>query len=522
MTPVPAQPAATALRTLAPGLLLIAALLLLFRETAAAMVAIWIRSETFAHAFLVVPIVLWMIWRRRETLATLTPRPVPWVVLPMAAICLLWLLGELVGVNAATQFALVALLVLSVPAVFGWAVTGALLFPLMFLFFAVPFGEFMVPSMMSWTADFTVSALQLTGVPVFREGLQFVIPSGNWSVVEACSGVRYLIASFMVGTLFAYLNFRTPGRRAAFILTSLLVPILANWVRAYLIVMLGHLSGNKLAAGVDHIIYGWVFFGLVIGVMFTVGARFGQAPEPVPVPVAGSGSGGVGRRPAGAAWGVSGGVIALLAATQFGFWRLDHGSERPTPVFAFPAAWEGAWQPAGSPLSDWTPAFKNASAQAEGTWVSGGAAVSVWVGYYRNQGYDRKLVSSTNTMTDMTPEATWSQVTSGSLQVPASGGLAVRTADLRGPPALGSSQPQRLRAWQFYWIGGRTMTSDVRARLQLAFDRLLGQGDDGAVIFITTRLPEARADEADATLSRFLGPNLAALTGRLQAARSGP
>jgi EpsI family protein len=390
----------------------------------------------------------------------------------------------------------------------------------MFLFFAVPFGEFMVPSMMSWTADFTVSALQLTGVPVFREGLQFVIPSGNWSVVEACSGVRYLIASFMVGTLFAYLNFRTPGRRALFIAVSLLVPILANWVRAYLIVMLGHLSGNKLAAGVDHIIYGWVFFGLVIGVMFTIGARFGQSPEPVPA--AGSGSGGAGRPSGGAAWAVSGAVVALLAATQLGFWRLDHGSERPTPAFAFPAVWDGGWAPAGAPLSDWTPAFKNASAEATGTWTSGGAAVSVWVGYYRNQGYDRKLVSSTNTMTEMTPEATWSQVSSGSLAVPAGGGLAVRTADLRGPPAAGSSQPQRLRAWQFYWIGGRAMTSDVRARLQLALNRLLGRGDDGAVIFISTQLPEARADEADATLARFLGPNLAALTARLEAARVGP
>ncbi len=521
MSPAPASISATAtVRTLAPGLLLIAALLLLFRDTAAAMVAIWIRSETFAHAFLVVPIVLWMVWRRRETLATLTPRPVPWMLLPIAATCLLWLLGELVGVNTATQFALVALLVLSVPAVFGWAVTMALLFPLMFLFFAVPFGEFMVPYMMTWTADFTVSALQFTGVPVYREGLQFVIPSGNWSVVEACSGVRYLIASFMVGTLFAYLNFRTPDRRALFIAVSLLVPIVANWVRAYLIVMLGHLSGNKLAAGVDHIIYGWVFFGLVIGVMFTVGARFGQSPEPVPA--AGSGAGPGSGAAGGAAWGVTAAVIAVLGATQFGFWRLDHGSDRATPVFAFPAAWEGGWVPASSPLSDWTPAFKNASTEATGTWASGSSAVSVWVGYYRNQGYDRKLVSSTNTMTDLTPEAVWSQVSSGALEVPAGAGLAVRTADLRGPPAAGSSQPQRLRAWQVYWIGGRYMTSDVRARLQLAVNRLLGRGDDGAVIFITTPLPEGRADQADGTLARFLGPNLAALTARLEAARGAP
>ena len=111
---------------------------------------------------------------------------------------------------------------------------------------------------------------------------------------------------------------------------------------------------------------------------------------------------------------------------------------------------------------------------------------------------------------------------SGSLEGSKAAGAAVRSADLRGPLSEGSSQPQRLRAWQVYWIGGSLMTSDVRARLQLAINRLLGRGDDGAVIFLSTRLQEGRGEEADATLARFLGPNLAALTARLEAARSGP
>ncbi len=43
-----------------------------------------------------------------------------------------------------------------------------------------------------------------------------------------------------------------------------------------MIVMIGHLSGNKLAAGVDHLIYGWVFFGIVIMAMFAIGARWSE------------------------------------------------------------------------------------------------------------------------------------------------------------------------------------------------------------------------------------------------------
>ena len=119
---------------------------------------------------------------------------------------------------------------------------------------------------------------------MYREGLQFIIPSGSWSVVEACSGIRYLIASITVGCIFAYLSYRSlrqaPG--CSFWWPSL-VPLVANWVRAYLIVMLGHLSGNELATGVDHLIYGWVFFGVVIMAMLLIGARWAD-PEMASVP----------------------------------------------------------------------------------------------------------------------------------------------------------------------------------------------------------------------------------------------
>ena len=139
-----------------------------------------------------------------------------------------------------------------------------MLFPLAFLFFAAPVGEFLMPWLMARTADFTVFALRLSGIPVYREGLHFIIPSGSWSIVEACSGVRYLIASLMAGTLFAYFNYRSLRRRLLFVVVALLVPIVANWLRAYFIVLFGHLSDNKLAVAADHLIYGWVFFGVVI------------------------------------------------------------------------------------------------------------------------------------------------------------------------------------------------------------------------------------------------------------------
>lgn len=249
-----------------------------YHETAESMVGTWARSETFAHGFLVFPIVMWLIWRKRQSLFAMPPA-FSWLgVAFMALSVLLWMVGDAVNANVIRDFALIFMLNAGAWALLGFSVVRIIAFPLFFMLFAVPFGEFLIPVFMKWTADFTVIALRITGIPVHQEGMRFIIPSGSWSVIEACSGVRYLISSLSIGSLFAYLSFNSWWRRSLFILFSLLVPIVANWFRAYFIVLLGHLSSNRLAAGVDHIIYGWVFFGVVITILFFCGAKWSEQP----------------------------------------------------------------------------------------------------------------------------------------------------------------------------------------------------------------------------------------------------
>ena len=256
-------------RALPALLLLWLAMLLLYRDTALAMVQIWARSDTFAHAFLVPPISLWLAWRKRERLARLTPRPQPWLLLPMAAIGVLWLLAELVAVNAATQFALVALLVLAVPAVLGLAVAKELAFPLGFLFFAVPFGEFMTPYMIGWTADATIMALRASGIPVYREGMQFVIPSGNWSVVEACSGVRALFSLSFFSLAYGYLFAAAGWQRWLLFAATVPVAIFVNAFRVYLTGVLGEID-IAYARGFYHSLSGIFVLALALAMLMGV------------------------------------------------------------------------------------------------------------------------------------------------------------------------------------------------------------------------------------------------------------
>ena len=501
-----------------PALMLLwAVVLLLYRDTAMAMVEIWSRSDTFAHAFLVPPISLWLAWRQRETLARLTPRPQPWVLLPMAAIGLLWLLGELVAVNAATQFALVALLVLAVPATLGLAVARELMFPLGFLFFAVPFGEFMTPTMISWTADATILALRWTGIPVYREGMQFVIPSGNWSVVEACSGVRYLIASFMVGTLFAYLNYRSTKRRLLFVGVSILVPIVANWLRAYMIVMLGHLSGNKLAVGVDHLIYGWVFFGVVIMIMFLIGARWSE-PDDVPAAAAANVIPNAAHSGSGAAWAgtLAAGMVVVLAP-QLAHWGLQRAETNAAPPhFELPDRL-GDWKAEDADRVAWQPNFVNPSTKAQRSYSHGGRTVGVFVAYYRGQGPDRKLVSSQNGLVT-SQDRDWNQVSTGRHDLRTAGGEhTLITAELLGTVRPGAADRPTLLVWKTYWMDGALVAGDAAAKLRGAVGRLQGRGDDGALIVMFA--DEGSRAASNTALSAFAEANLGALDGLLRQSR---
>ena len=474
-------------RTLPLLLALIGWIFFWYRETLSAMVEIWARSDTYAHAFIVPPIALWLIWRKRDELISLQPRASAWLVLPLAFATFAWLLGQLTAVNALTQFALVVTLILAIMALLGLEISRHIAFPLAFLLFSVPIGDFMLPKLMDGTAAFTVSALRATGIPVYQEGNQFVIPSGNWSVVEACSGIRYIIASVTVGTLFAYLNFVSLRRRLIFILVSILVPVVANWLRAYMIVMLGHFSGNKIAVGVDHLIYGWVFFGIVIMAMFMIGARWAEDPAP-------SNAAPLNTTSTGKIGGLASLTIALLAAAgPLAFAtidKLDKAGEPQLASLALPNGWE-----THPPFASWQPAYDDPPAKLQATFSQDEKLVGLYVAYYRNQDYQRKLVTSTNALTKTNDNAWF--VLARDTATPSIDGLPamVRTAHLLGKD---TTPPTNLIVWQWYWINGKLVTSDAEAKLQTAISRLRGAGDDSAVIMIY-----APSESAAVTLPTF-------------------
>ncbi|QBE63593.1 exosortase A [Pseudoduganella lutea] len=476
--------------------------LIAYFDTAASIVSIWDRSETFAHGFVIVPITLWLVWRRREQLALLPVRPC-WPALAALLLCgAAWLLATLGDVLVVRQYAFAVMFPLTVLAVYGVSITRALAFPLAFLLFGVPVGEGLIEPLIGITANFTVDALRLTGIPVLREGNNFSIPSGDWSVVEACSGLRYLISSVTLGCLYAYLTYQSTWRRVLFVIVALALPVLANGLRAYMIVMIGHTSNMTLAVGVDHLIYGWAFFGLVMLLLFWVGSFWRED-----APAASAQANPVRHFASAAPAKVAVAVLAVAACVgawpAYG-WYIERGNASPPAV---DLASFTARAPAAASFTGWTPDFAPASATLSRFYQVGKQPVGFTLKYYRD-GNGGKLISSTNRLAAI--RSGWNET-----------GVAIRTETIAGRPLVFRETTlvgagSRFVVWQWYDIGGRPTASNYVGKLLQTKQKFLTGSDDGAVLMLFSPYDENPAT-AHPALRAFLETHLASIDAMLAA-----
>ena len=272
------------LRTPAPALIAGIALLgVVFGREAASAYQVWMDSTAYSHCFFVLPIALYLAWERRGHIVA-----TPIVALPMASalvapLGLAWLAAERLGIMEGRQLVAISILEVLFLAVLGWRMAFTLAAPLLYLYFLVPFGAFLTPILQHWTAAFSIFGLEFLEIPFYADQYLIEIPEGHFYVAEACAGLRFLIASIAFGALYACLMYRTAGRRIAFIVASIVIPIVANWFRALGIVVLGHILGSAQAAAADHILYGWLFFSIVTLLLIVAGLPFRQDPEPAPI-----------------------------------------------------------------------------------------------------------------------------------------------------------------------------------------------------------------------------------------------
>ena len=240
----------------------------------------WWNIDTYSHILLVPPIIGWLIWIKRDDLIRTAPQPwipaLAWLALGL----LVWMLGRGYDINLIAQLGTIVIFQGATGALLGARVILLLLFPLVYAFFLVPFGDEIIPPLQSVTAELATRLTVWSGIEIVANGINIDTPAGLFIVAEECSGVKFLVAMVALGMLVAYTCFSSWIRRILFLLACVIVPVLANGVRAWATIFLAQYVGAEAAGSFDHVVYGWFFFGIVIALILGVGWHwFERDPE---------------------------------------------------------------------------------------------------------------------------------------------------------------------------------------------------------------------------------------------------
>jgi len=453
---------------------LLATTFVLYATTLRSMASVWFGSNNYLHGVLILPMSAYLVWHKRAQWMPVAVKPAIVGILLLLTSVLTWAVASIVSVQIVSQLAFIAMMGTVIWSVLGTRVAYRIQFPLLYAFFAVPFGEFLIPVLMDWTADFTVRALQISGIPVLREGHYFSLPGGNFEVVEACSGIRFLLVTVVLGLYFAHETYRSWTKRLIFVLLSAVSIIVANWARAYLVVLIAHLTDMQYGTGQDHIYFGWVIFLLLITLMFWVGRRYEDSGDDMATPhnesaarvLPGEGI----RRRRDLVIAATFVVVILISGPVF----LQAGRDRisgPLPQPALPMA-NGEWSGPVPVTLGYRPAFVGGTEELAGQYSNGLQLVELHVVFYSEQQQGNELVGWRSKLFDAN---NWRSLQHNKVRVtlsPDDGGFEVQNVLITDGKRL-------LRLWQWYDVGGFVTSRAGVAKLRQAWNMITGyrQGD---------------------------------------------
>ncbi len=448
---------------------------IIFYDTFLIMANTWNNDETYTHGFLIFPIVIGLIWQKRKDIAQIQITPEPIVIVLLLSMLFAWIVAKVVDVQVVQQLALITIIIISIWLLLGRKLVKLISFPLLFLYLAIPFGKALIPPLMEFTAQFTVLMVQTLGIPIYQDGLQLSLPTGNWSVVEACSGLNYFIASMTLGLLYAYTSYSTIYKQVIFVFIIMVVSILANGMRAAGIVTIGHFSNMKYGTGGDHVFYGWIFYGIVIFILFYVGSFWRDQISTRERQVLAENQVTLARYPYALVFV----CLTALMTTALFTTHLSSGSSQlsyQNLKFHLPDSFS-AWQFDDDSYFNWFPSASNPDIQVSKVYRFGGDIVQLSIAYFLNQRKGAEAISSANKIIGSDNEK-W---------------VMTRTTDINtGSNYVTETEilhnDNKLLVWSWYRVGKFDTPSPYVGKILEAYNKIILGRNDASIVRIATAL----------------------------------
>lgn len=148
----------------------------------------------------------------------------------------------------------------------GWRIFRVLSFPLLLLLMMIPLPQLITHRLtlplQLISSQLATGFLQLFGIPVFRQGNIIDLGVRQMQIIDACSGLRYILALLALGVIFCYFYQRQPWKIAILLIVLIPATIFANAVR-----VAGMGLYPALLEGFWHGFSGWLIFVFCFGIL---------------------------------------------------------------------------------------------------------------------------------------------------------------------------------------------------------------------------------------------------------------
>jgi exosortase D (VPLPA-CTERM-specific) len=228
-------------------------------------------KEAYSYCWLIPPVVLFLIWLKRDELASVPSEPSWAGLLPFGVGIVFFWLGELGGeyftMYVSSWLILVGLCLLHM----GWQKLKFIGFALFFILTMFPVPDFINTRIMLQlrliSSKLGVVIIQLFGLPATRQGNIIDLGFAQLQVVDACSGLNSLISLVVLCLLLVYFFKDHIWKRAVLLVSSIPLAILTNSIRIAMTAILYKYFGADVAEGFFHTFSGLLVFAICIPVL---------------------------------------------------------------------------------------------------------------------------------------------------------------------------------------------------------------------------------------------------------------
>lgn len=254
------------------SLLILLALAVAYFNTSAGLFHIWTTNEDYSYAFLIPIISAYLIWERRQEIRRAPVSPNWFGGILFFLLIMVSAYGILGSSPSAVRPAIPLIILAIVLFCFGKDILKIMVLPLSLLIFMIPlptmYGALVGVHLKRISTLLGELILRMTGITVFVEGNVIDLGVTQLQVVDACSGLRYILPLLCLGVIFAYFFEKVRWRQIVLVVSTIPIAIITNGIRIGATGILAERYGSDVAQGFFHGFSGWLIFMFAFALLF--------------------------------------------------------------------------------------------------------------------------------------------------------------------------------------------------------------------------------------------------------------